>query len=133
MEHNGAFAHSVHRVGSREESSRVIVPQGVQCDCSSKFSYGIQCRHDLAINLVFDLGKFKDPERWKLRLLELSSDTGSFVCPVGDLDSKKLDSNGSNTEFDGDNDRAVEQAVLHCDDGEVDGLSCNDEPFAVLF
>jgi hypothetical protein len=62
MEHNGAFAHYVHRVGTSGESSRVIVTQGEPCDCSSKFSYGIQCRHDLAINPVFDSGKFKDPE-----------------------------------------------------------------------
>jgi hypothetical protein len=63
MEDDGAFARSVHQRGTREESSRVIVTQGEPCDCSCKVAYGIQCHHDLAINGVFDFGKFIDPER----------------------------------------------------------------------
>ncbi len=83
----------------------------------------------MAINGVFNFEKIRDPERWKLRLLELSSDTGSFICTaVGDPDTKKLDSTASNAEIDDDDDRATGQAVLQCDDDEVDGLSCNDEP-----
>jgi hypothetical protein len=83
----------------------------------------------LAINRVFDLGKFKDPERWKLRLLELSSDTGSFICTaVVDPHTKKLDSNACTADIDDDDDRATGQAVEHCDEGDVDGFSCNDEP-----
>ena len=106
----------------------MIVAEGEPCDCSSKVAYGIQCRHDLAINRVFDFGKFKDPERWKLRLIESSSDTGSFICQslhnVG-----KLHSNGSNAEFDNDDNRASGQVVvLDDEDNDVDGLSCNDEP-----
>jgi hypothetical protein len=66
--------------------------KGESCDGSSKVAYGIQCRHDSAINGVFNFEKIRDPERWKLRLLELSSDTWSFV-------SLPIDSNGSNAEF----------------------------------
>jgi hypothetical protein len=76
----------------------------------------------LAINGAFDIGKCIDPERWKLRLLELSNDTGSFVC-------RPIDSNGSNVYFDDDdnNDRASRQAVLG-DEDDVDGLSYNYKP-----
>jgi hypothetical protein len=78
MEHGGrVFTCSVHRKGTREESNRVIVTQGEPCDCDFKVAYGIQCCHDLAINGVFDIEKLRDPERWKLRLLEASNDTGS--------------------------------------------------------
>ena len=50
MEHSGAFSCSVHRKGTREDSSQVIVTQGEQCDCTSKGANDIQCHHDLAIN-----------------------------------------------------------------------------------
>jgi hypothetical protein len=82
IEHNRAMvAHSVHRKGTREELSRVLITHLVPCSCACKVSYRIQqyC-HDLAINGVFNLGKFSNPERWKLRLLKMSQDTGSSIC-----------------------------------------------------
>jgi hypothetical protein len=121
MEHGGAESHSVHRKGTGEESKRVIVTHGDPCGCSCKVAYGIQCRHDLAINGAFDFGKFIDPERWKLRLLELSSDIGSFVC-------RPIDLNGSNEDFDDDDDDDDDDVDEDEDEDDVDGLSYNDEP-----
>jgi hypothetical protein len=103
----------------------VIVTQGEPCDCSSKVAYGIQCRHDLAINRVFDFAKFRDPERWKLRLLEMSSHTGSYV-------SSPIHLSGSAEEFhDDDDNRPSGQGVLHDEDNDVHDLDYNDEPCSI--
>jgi hypothetical protein len=69
-ERNGEVAHCVHRKGTREESSLALITGLVPCNCAFKVSYRIQCCHDLAINGLFDLCKFRNPEKWKLRLLE---------------------------------------------------------------
>jgi hypothetical protein len=114
IEHNGAMAHSVHRKGTTEESSRVLITDSMPCSCVYKVSYGIQCCHDLAINGVFDLGKFSNPERWKLvRLLEMSRDTGSFICQS--LSNVGNQSSGSRQELD-DNEDGGQAAFLEDDD-----------------
>jgi hypothetical protein len=95
-------AHRVHRKGTREDSSRVLITDFVPCNCAFEVSYGIQCCHDLAINGVFDLCKFSNPERWKLRLLETSQDTGSFICQS--LSNAGDQSNGSRQELHDDED-----------------------------
>jgi hypothetical protein len=86
----------------------------------------------LAIKRVFDFGKFRDPERWKLRLLELSRDTGSFVC----RNAKKLESNAPHADFDvdddagfeeDDDDRASGQEGFNEGDTDVDSSIDNDD------
>jgi hypothetical protein len=112
-------AHCVHRKGTREESSRVLITDSVPCNCVFKVSYGIQYCHDLAINGVFDLCKFSNPERWKLRLLETSRDTGSFICQF--LSNAGNQSNGSRQELKNDEDGGQGAFLDDHDDGDGDG------------
>jgi hypothetical protein len=117
-ERNVEVAHFVHMKGTREESSRVLITDLVPCNCAFKVSYGIQCCHDWAINGVFDLCKFSNPERWKLRLLETSRGTGSFICQS--LPNAGDPFNGSRQEVEDDEDGGQAAFLDDHDDDDDD-------------